>query len=230
MTRDFLPHKDAELLAWSVAFSEQITATPTAFGLTAPQATAYAALHTAFATALATVTNPLTRTRGGVSAKNVARTTLKTSARDLARIINAFPAITNQQRIDLGLNPRTGAITPINPPTEQPKLSVVGAVGRTLKVKLQGQDTSRRGKPAGVTGASVFSFVGSAAPAAMNDWTFEGSTGRTSFDVEFPPTVPAGAQVWLTAFWFNPRSQSGPPCTPIPAYLAGGVTSEAEAA
>ena len=54
---------------------------------------------------------------------------------------------------------------------------------------------------------------------------------RTVFDVEFPATVAAGAQVWLCAFWFNPRSQSGPACQPISAYLAGGVTgSQAQAA
>src|SRR4051794_9849146 len=41
MAKDFLPTKDDALLAWSVAFAEKITATPTSFGLSAAQATAY---------------------------------------------------------------------------------------------------------------------------------------------------------------------------------------------
>jgi hypothetical protein len=230
MAKSFLPAKDAELLAWSSNFSTRISATPTAFGLTAPQATAYAALHTAFADALATATEPSTRTRGAIAAKDAARTPLKADARELARIVNAFPSITNQQRIDLGLTPRSGTVTPINPPTESPVTEVVSAIGRTLKVKLRSVGSDRRAKPAGVHGASLFSFVGDEAPAEISQWKFEGSTTRTIFDVEFPGTVAAGSQVWLTAFWFNPRSQSGPACTPISAYIAGGVGVAQQAA
>lgn len=223
MNRDFIPTKDAELLAWSANFSAMITADPTEYGLTAPQATAYAALHAAFAAALETATEPSTRTRGTVAAKDDARAPLKAMARELARIANAYPPITNQQRIDLGLNPRDAEPTPINPPTVSPVLEVVSAVGRTLKIRLREANSDRRGKPAGVDGATLFSFVGAEPPADIALWKFEGSTTRTSFDVEFPPTVAAGSQVWLTAFWFNPRSQSGPACAPVTAFLAGGV-------
>ena len=33
---------------------------------------------------------------------------------------------------------------------------------------------------------------------------------------------PPGPVVWLTAFWYDPRGQSGPGCTPGSAILAGG--------
>src|SRR5687767_3140672 len=220
---DFLPAKNAELLAWSAAFSEKISLTPTAFGLSAPQATAYAALHSSFESALATSSDPATRTRGTVQATTDARRPLKAEARELARIINAFPAITNQQRIDLGLSPRKGEASPINPPTESPVLEVVLANGRNLKLRLRAVGAEGRGKPEGVDGATVFSFVGAQPPADISQWKFEGSTTRTTFDVDFPPTVAAGSQVWLCSFWFNPRSQSGPACQPVSAYLAGGV-------
>lgn len=227
MAKDFLPHRDPELLAWSANFSAMITATPTAFGLTAPQATAYAALHAAYAAALETATEPATRTRGAVAAKNDARSPLKAEARELARIIQAFPTITTEQRIDLGLNPRDNGPSPINPPEEPPVLEVVAAIGRTLKLKLRALGADNRGKPDGVDGATVLSYVGATAPADISLWRFEGSTTRTAFDVEFPATVAAGAQVWVCAFWFNPRSQSGPACQPVTAYLAGGVVGEA---
>ncbi len=223
MPTDFLPSRDADLLAWSANYSALISATPTAFGLVAGQATTYAALHASFASALATATEPTTRTRGTIAAKNAARTPLRASARDLARIIQAFPTLTNEQRINLGLTVRDVEPSPINPPTETPVLEVVAAIGRTLKVKLRAIDSDRRGKPEGVAGATLFSFVGTAPPADISQWKFEGSITRTTFDVEFAPTVPAGSQVWLTAFWFSPRAQSGPACTPVTAYLAGGV-------
>ena len=222
-TKDFLPTKDAELLAWSSNFSSLISSGAAGYGLLPAQATAYAALHSAFASALETATEPSTRTRGTVAAKDAARTPLKAEARELARIVNAFPSITNTQRINLGLNPRTGQVSPINPPTEAPVLEVVSANGRTLKVRLHAQGSDRRGKPANVAGATLFSYVGSAPPADVSAWKFEGSTSRTIFDVEFPPTVPAGAQVWLCCFWYSPRAQSGPACMPVCAYIAGGV-------
>jgi hypothetical protein len=139
-------------------------------------------------------------------------------------VVNAFPSITNEQRIDLGLNPRDGEISPINPPTEPPVMEVTGAIGRTLNVKVHGVDSTRRGKPEGVSGCTVFYFVGNTAPADITEWVFAGSSTRTSFDVEFPASVPAGSQVFLCAFWKNFRDQSGPACQPITAYLAGGVT------
>src|SRR5690349_20052601 len=106
--KDFLPSKNAELLAWSANYSALLTSEAASIGILPAQATAYAALHTAWAALLSTATEPSTRTRGAISAANDKRTELKAMARELARVINAFPAITNQQRIDLGLNPRTG--------------------------------------------------------------------------------------------------------------------------
>jgi hypothetical protein len=227
---DFLPSSDTDLLNWGNSFSEKITATPTAYGLVATQSAAFAALLGIYSDALAIAIDPTTRTRSTIATKDEAKTPLKANARDLARIINAFPAITNTQRLDLGLTPRKGEASPINPPDECPVMTVVSAIGRTLKIKLSGQDTTRRGKPDGVDGATCFSFVGSAPPADISQWKFEASITRTTFDLEFPATVPAGSQVWLCAFWFSPRSESGPACQPISAYLAGGVTGQQEAA
>jgi hypothetical protein len=37
--------------------------------------------------------------------------------------------------------------------------------------------------------------------------------------------VKKGAAVWITAFWFNPRKQSGPAAEPVSANLPGGSVS-----
>jgi hypothetical protein len=46
-------------------------------------------------------------------------------------------------------------------------------------------------------------------------------------DVEFPADAANGATVWLTAFWFNPRAQSGPACQPISTNIPGGLSMAA---
>lgn len=224
MPRDFLPSKDADLLAWSSNFSTRITATPTAFGLVAAQATAYAALHSSFASALTVATDPGTRTRGTVAAKNDARAPLRAEARELSRIIQAFPATTTQQRIDLGLNPRDNPASPIPAPQTSPVLEILSVQGRLFKLRLREVNSERRGRPIGVEGATIMSYVGAQPPADKTLWRFEGSITRTNkFDLEFPASVAAGAQVWLCAFWYSPRAESGPACAPVGAYVAGGV-------
>jgi hypothetical protein len=98
--------------------------------------------------------------------------------------------------------------------------------GYTVKIKLHDSASgSKRGKPAGVSGASVFSYAGATAPADISAWKFEGNTSKTAVEVAFPNTTAAGATVWLTAFWFNPRKQSGPACSPVNTNLQGGSVS-----
>jgi hypothetical protein len=223
----FLPTTDAALLAWSVNFNALVVATPTAYGLTAALATAYTTLHTAYATALAAAA-PGMRTKATVAAKNTARTNLKIDARLLDRLVQGTASVTDAQKLSLGLNVKSNP-TPIPPPSSAPGLDVVSVSAWTVKIKLHSTESgATRGKPPGVSGASVFSFVGATPPNDIASWQFEGNTGRTNVDVIFPNTVAPGAKVWLTAFWFNGRKQSGPACTPVSTNIQfGGVSMAA---
>jgi hypothetical protein len=221
-----LPPTDTGLLAWSVNFSTLISATPTAYGLTSAQATAYAAVSTAYSTALAACDKSI-RTKGAVVTKNQAKANLKLAANQTASLINGTPSVTVSQKVTLGIPPRATP-TPIPAPSAPPVLNVASMNAYTLKIKLTDSTSSaKRGKPPGVSGASVFSFIGATPPNDMGSWTFEGNTGKSSVDVVFPNTTAAGARVWLTAFWFNGRKQSGPACAPVSTILPGGSVSMA---
>jgi hypothetical protein len=71
------------------------------------------------------------------------------------------------------------------------------------------------------------SYAGDAPPTALSDWSYEGSTGRTIVDVIIPSSVAPGTKVWLSAFWFNSRNQSGPASSPIETYTLGGLSKAA---
>jgi hypothetical protein len=227
MPIDFLPSRDAELLTWSVNFNTKITATPTAYGLTAPQATTYDGLHDAYAAAYQIANNPDTRSPSNIVAKDTAREALIQNARLLARIVQAAPAVTPEQKSELGLTVRDVEPTPIPPPATAPTIEVVSVVGRTVRIKLKDITSEGRGKPAGVHGAALFSYVGTTAPTTADGWKFEGNTNRVTNDIEFPDTVPSGATVWFTAFWFNPRSESGPGAAAVSTNLQGGAAMAA---
>jgi hypothetical protein len=226
LTSTMFPTSDTGLLAWSLNFSTLITATPTAYGLTAAQATGYAAVHATFATALAAC-DPNSRNKSAVATKNTDRTNLKTQAKALASIINGTLTVTLAQKIALGIPPRS-APSPIPAPSVAPALDVKSVSGWTVNIKLHDSSSgSGRGKPAGVSGASVFSYVGATPPNDMGSWKFEGNTGRTVLEVAFDTTNAPGTKVWLTAFWFNGRKQSGPACSPVSTNLQGGSVSMA---
>jgi hypothetical protein len=217
-----VPTKDSALLNWSTNFNTRATASPTTFGLTAAQMTAYTPLHTAFVTAYNAANIPGSRSKSLVAAKNDAKAALLVAARALYALVAANTTVSaaNKDLIDVVVRRKP---TPVPVPSAAPALDVVSVVGKTVKIRLHNAAIpSHRGKPAGVKGAAVFSFVGAEPPTDPSAWKFEGNTTVTTVDIAFPSSTAAGAQVWLTAMWFNERAQSGPGCTPVGANLQFG--------
>lgn len=223
----YLPTSDNGLLDWALNFATLIVASPTTYGLEAEQAGGYQAQAQFFESALQAAIEPSTRTPVTVQAKNDAKTQLVELSRGLAMIVTNHPGVTNEQRVALGLTVRDREPSPVPPPSGSPDIDVLLVTGRTVTVRLHDASTPGRRKPANVAGAAVFSFVGETAPADPAVWTFQGNTTRTRFDVSFPADVPAGAKVWITAFWFNRRMQSGPGTPPVSTNLQYGGMAQA---
>ena len=225
---NFLPDRESELVTWSTNFNTRVNATPTTFGLTAPQAAAYGDLHDAFVSAYTAATNDATNSRSAVVTKNDAKALLVAGARQLAGIVQRFPGTTNTMRSDLGLTVRDADPTPIPPPAGAPSVVIESTSGNTVRVRMiDPANPTRRGRPDGVDGLAVFSFVGAAAPSEEGNWRFEGNTTRTTVDVVFPAATAPGAKVWFTAFYFNARKQRGPAATPVGTNVAGGAAMAA---
>src|SRR4051794_31947888 len=150
MGANFIPAREAALVTWSGTFATLISATPTAFGLTAAQATAFAAVNTARVAAYNTAKASLTRSPANIMGKNAAKRTLIANIRMLAAVVQKYPAITNTQRSQLGLTVPTTP-SPIPAPSTAPALEIMSVSGWTVKTKLRDSTSgSKRGKPAGV--------------------------------------------------------------------------------
>lgn len=210
----FPPAKEAELLTWSAQFSAKITATPTAFGLDAGQATAYAALHASYASAFATANDSTTNSKAAIIAKNNRKEALLNGpggAWELVDVCQHWPDMTDALRGELNIRIPDTTPTPIAPPAQPPLVSILSTSGRTMEIRLRDKvNPDRRGKPVGVAGATVLYFVGENTPADPSQWMFLLNESRTKFYADIPPVVPPGARVWINAFWFNNRKQSGP--------------------
>ncbi|MCC6423337.1 MAG: hypothetical protein IT447_07635 [Phycisphaerales bacterium] len=220
MSKRYLPDSDGGLRDWAANFNTLIVADPTAYGLTAAQALEYGGKFDAYNTALTAAKDPSTRGLATVLAKNIARKALVALSRQLAQFIRNNPVITDPQRLALGLSINTRH-SPIPAPAEAPRMDVRAVSGQTFTLQLHSQGNGR-GKPAGVSGARFYSFVGETAPQDLRDWTFEGTDSRTRLDLTLSAPTPPGSRVWLCACWLNPRQQCGPACEPASAHVQYG--------
>jgi hypothetical protein len=222
---DFVPDRDQDFKAFVETLSAGVTADPVSLGLDAGIATTLASKVTAFSTALAAATNPATRGGSTILAKDIARyDDLEPYVRQVARMIQGQITVTDQQRYDLGLTVRDTQPSPVPVPGFAPQMSIIAVSGRTVRIRLRdAQNPTRRGKPDGVIGATVLTCVSETTPTPASEWRLQGQTGTTVVNVSFPETIPAGALVWLTAYWFNSRKEAGPASTPLSTNLQGGA-------
>lgn len=230
MPETYLPNKEADLYQWATTFEAFLQATPTVVGITPAQSTAFSSVYANFANAYRAATDNATRTPAAIQTKNDAKAAMISGPggiRELVGIIQKFPGTTNTQRVELGITVADVEPSPVAPPTVAPEIDFIPTGTRTIKLRLHNETSLSRKKPEGVKGASIFYHVGPTAPAELKDWTFQSSNTRTTVDVDLPAEVPAGSTVWFTAFWFNPRLQSGPATTPVSTIMQYGGLSMA---
>ncbi len=226
-----IPTKDSLLVPWGSNFDVKVTLNPLTYNLVAAQATSFHAAYTPYLAAynaLATAREAGTRSRVLTATKDTAKSALLRVARELYGIVQDSNSVSAANKEDIGVVVRKTTNSPVPPPSVAPGIAIRATIGNTVKLRLfDAADSARRGKPAGVYGASVFSFIGASAPTEESAWNFEGNTGLTRIDITFPSGTAAGAKVWFTAFWFNQRKQRGPASNPAGTNLPGGAAMAA---
>lgn len=213
MSKNYLPTADAALGNFSTGLYTNLASDPQGFGTTAERVAELDTTRLRYLEALALINNRATRTAVTLEQKIIAKRRLNNSIRSLVKVLQASAVMTDDKRRQLGITVPDQR-TPVGPPRGIPGLDVVEVDGRRVTVQLHNADGRRR-KPAEVSGANLYSFVGELPPEDPSQWKSEGATSRTRVQVDFAVTVPAGAMVWLAACWVNAKFQSGNACAPI---------------
>lgn len=156
MQAPYIPGPDASFDLWSANFSTLITAVPATYGLVAGDAVAIAAVVDPWHTAYLLAVNPATRTPATIADKDAARTACEAVVRPYAQTISRNPAVSNMDKIAVGVNLPNAARTPIPPPTTVPALSLVNSIHfqQTLAYRDTSTPTSKA-KPVGAIGADM---------------------------------------------------------------------------
>lgn len=229
MPTDWVPAKESELVTFSTSFAAQIALDPTAYGLTLTESDDFTALNDAWVAAYNAAKNSPTRGELTIQQKNDAKAAMLPQLRSLGMFIQNRPATTNAQRVLLGLTVPVVEPSPVPVPSSTPMILVEDRLDRSVTLRFKDRDNpDNDGKPEGVTGLTLFSYVGMEEPAEDADWKFETNTSRVTQTVTFPESVPYGSRVWFTAFWYNTKAESGPATYPaMSCFLDSGLASEA---
>lgn len=217
----------AEFLTFTTNVRTLITESPETYNLEPSDAAVFAVVQMDFSTKTQIASNLTTRTKVTIAARQASRDALENSLGFLFKKVESSPAVTDAQKIALGVPIRKPA-EPIGVPTTAPITSVSKVVGKTIFAKFGGEGVEGGGKPAGCESVLVFSYQGNEPlPEAITDWTYQGSTTSTKAEITMGASAPAGSKVYLTACWQNPRRACGPLSSPIFTFLGGGPVIQA---
>jgi len=218
MPAKFLPSREAELVEWLEVFNSRIQNRAFEFGLTQQQVIEFQASRNQFTPIYNQSQDEATRTRVVIEQKNVAKRNLIALTRELVRVCEAWPLMTNAKRLELGITPRNPRPSPSPVPTQRPFVKVLKIDGRQVTINLQ-SNSSDRTRPVGVDSVNIFVAYGPVAPTNVDGWDLYTGTNRARATLTLDKTDQP-TKVWICASWLNRKKEAGPACSPVGVDLA----------
>lgn len=203
---DYIPSTDSGFAAWLLNFSTLLTASPSTYGLTAPDAVIVAGQETAYSAALALSVDPGTRTPVTVAAKDAARAAAEFVVRPYAVQISQNPSVTNGDKVAIGVTVRSNIPTPIPAPVTPPGITLLMAQPLTHQIQVKPVGSSNKAKPPGCIAIEIARSVGTVAATDPNQLAIIGQYGKTPLIQNFL----AGDQGKICTYAARYRTRSGP--------------------
>lgn len=228
MADDFVPDDELLMSAWAANLLARIAADPGAVGVPVAMLDEAVAMQAAFADALHLARTPGTRTRPAIERKNDLKRSLERVMRRIARLINAQPGLGNDERITLGLTPRTtAAVASIGPQDRPPTVHIRSEPRRVIVTLCPIGGHARTGRPRGTRGALVMFSADPTPPADISQWRLAALTTRRTVSFAPPLDIPAGTVIHVTACWLSPTLQQGPMSSPQRTRVLDGLSAPA---
>ncbi|HEV7302094.1 MAG TPA: hypothetical protein VGN72_22345 [Tepidisphaeraceae bacterium] len=221
MGNSYMPGKKVEQVGLAQRVVDVVLPETSGYNVPAALGATFSAINTALQEAWLLSSNPATRTKGTVEATDGWLRRMKSTLKQIVSIVQGMPGVTPQMLIDAGFTVRKTNKTPKPRPSQKPFIKKMKVDGRTGYFQLR-QDVSTRGKPAGVSGATVLMCKPGPNGAPSRDWKFVTNTTVTSAEITFPESETSDVY-YITAFWTNSRDESGPAADPLWVSLPAGT-------
>jgi hypothetical protein len=208
--KDYVPVNDEKFLDWVKILYAYALLHYTGWSIPSPQGILEALLN-AYEAAFLSAKSP-NRGKVDVLRKNETRDALKKDVRLYVRayLINN-PAVTDEDKIAMGLPIHKTSHTPVAVPVTAPRLFPNTGTRRRIIIEYRDEGSGRRGKPRGVHGIEVCWAVLDRPPADI------GELVKSSFDTKSPLTLEfeeheRGKHVYMCGRWEIEREgEKGPP-------------------
>lgn len=206
----YIPSKLASLGLWATNFSSLITASPTTYGLTAPNASAISSAVSPFTAALAVSTNLSTRTRATVAATQSAKAAMLAVVRPFAQTVSRNSGVTPEHKAALGVNTRTNTPSPIPAPSTNPIISVISAAPLEQTVRASDSTTpDKRAKPFGALGMLLYGKASLTPITNIDELPVVQIVTKQPIKVAFD-SADRGKTMYYYGRWYNRKGQLGP--------------------
>lgn len=206
MANPYIPPKDADFDAWLVNFSTLLTANPTNYGLVAGDATAVAAVTSAWTTAYPIATNPATRTSATIATKDAARASAEATVRPYAIRIRNNASVSDALKIGIGVTIPNTPPTPIPAPVVAPVVSLLSAISLEQTLEYKASGSTGKAKPFGAIGVEVWRSVGTVPAVDPLQTSYVGTVTKSPFRQSFL----AGDQGKIVTYFARFVTRSGP--------------------
>ncbi|MDR3267881.1 MAG: hypothetical protein LBT83_02290 [Tannerella sp.] len=205
---DYIPRKDAELVAWSANFVIQIAGNFMKWDIPEQEVINLQGVTNNFAAFHAQADSPA-KNSIIVMEKNATRKVLVGLIRGLVNFRLKNPVITDAQRIAMGIPVHDTTRSSIPAPVSRPEIDINVFDVRRLKVHFHDMGSASRAKPYGVSGAVIVYAVLKAPPASPADLTCSILATRTPYTLAFTEQE-RGQTVYVAICWQNKKGEKGP--------------------
>jgi hypothetical protein len=219
--QDYIPRNEEDFNEWQDNFMAVLATLLAMFGIPAAVFTTLQGFQSAWVSRYAVGREEADPTSAQRQAKRDARKAYVPQIRQIVKQYIQFnPATTNDVRISLGLTVADTTKTPAPVPDRAPKINVDKITHAMHKLRMTDPDNpDTKKKPKGVRATRVFRFIGTSAPAGINQYSLIGNPSRFLFNSAFDE-ADAGKRAWYIAQYENTRGETGPLSDAVSAVIA----------
>lgn len=216
----YIPRADGALRDWLENFAAVVGRSPSALGVTEAEAAALGEAARRYAEAYAAARAPGSRGRVSVARKNAVRRAAWDLARPIAMRIKRDAAVSDAQKVELGVYPPLRGQSRIRAPRTRPLLELVemGKGWHRLRYRDAGRP-SRFAKPYGAVAMVLYVVVGKEEAASPVGARRVEQVTRHVFEVRFTPGE-SGKRATYFGRWVTRRGLMGPCSRRVSAVIA----------
>jgi hypothetical protein len=210
MTKDYLPRREAVFHTWQDVFLTYLLANCVRFGLTTALIDPLITLQIAWRDAWMAASNPDTRTRATIKAKNETMAVYKATLRQFVReYLRSSSKVSDADRMNMGLPVADKKPTPAPAPTTRPVGEIDFSQYLTHILHVRDSVAANAARPAHTSGFEVRRKIGGDTAPGIDEMELVDIARRSPYRMVYA-SIHQNKRAWYTMRWVSTRGDKGP--------------------